>query len=73
MANLYEIIAAMPSQELTSTGQLRDVMTLTGVTIPHSVNFTVTVPKTAGWREAALAAAAQEAAELEAVFGTYGA
>lgn len=73
MADLFEITAALPTQELSATGQLVDVMQITGITFPHNVSFTLTVPKTAGWRDAAIAAAREEALELEAVYGTYGA
>lgn len=68
MAAQFEIIAAAPTQELDGAGRLVDVMELTGVTIPHQVNFTVKVPKVGGWRDAALARAAAEAAELESLF-----
>lgn len=69
MADTFEIIAARPSQRLTAGGDLEDVMTADGVTIPHGVGFTVTVPKTPGWRDALLAQAAVEAQELESLFG----
>jgi uncharacterized protein YggE len=67
MAETFEITAAMPSQELAPTG-LVDVVTATGVTKPHGVSFTVTVPKAGAWREALIEAARAEAAELEAIF-----
>jgi hypothetical protein len=72
MADLFEITAAMPSQQLDSSGHLVDVMIVTGQTFPHNVSFTVTVPKTAGWHDAAIAAARTEAQQLEAIYGTYG-
>lgn len=69
MADLFEITAAMPSQEIGPTGNLVEIMQVTGITFPHQVSFTITVPKVAGWRDAAIAAARQEAIELESVFG----
>lgn len=68
MAAGFEVTAAMPTQELDASQRLVDVMILSGRTIPHSVVFSVTVPKVSGWRDAALAAAAAEAAELESLF-----
>lgn len=69
MAEQFEIIAARPTQELNAAGGLTDVMTADAVTIPHGVGFTVTVPKTPGWKDELLRLAADEAAELESLFG----
>lgn len=68
MADTFEIIAARPEQQLTPGGQLTEVMVADAVTIPHGVNFTVQVPKTHGWKEALIAKATAEAAELESLF-----
>lgn len=72
MADLFEITAALPSQEIGPTGNLIDVMQVSGITFPHNVSFTVVVPKTDGWKAAAIEAARKEALELESVYGTYG-
>lgn len=71
MPDLFEIIAAIPTQELDGRGNLVDVMAITARTLEHDVAFTFTVEKTAGWRDAALAKAREETIEIESVFGTH--
>lgn len=68
MAAQFEITAATATQELDATGRIVNIMVATGVTVPHSVAFTVQVPKEPGWRDALLALVAREAAELESLF-----
>jgi hypothetical protein len=68
VAATFEITALIPTQELTPANKILEVMEASGTTIPHGVNFTVTVPKTTNWKAALLEAAAAEAAELESVF-----
>jgi uncharacterized protein YggE len=68
VADTFEITAALPTQELDAGGRLIDVIEAVGVTKPNGVVFTVRVPKTGAWREALIAAARAEAAELEAIF-----
>jgi len=65
----YEVLSAAVTQELSGTGSLVDVVQVTFKSLPHEVVGQVRVPKTAGWREAALALIATEAAELESLFG----
>lgn len=64
----YEIISVIPSQRLEGGMTIVPTIEAVGITRPHDVNFSVTVDKVDGWRDALLAAAAQEAAELESVF-----
>lgn len=68
MADTFEIMGAFPTQRLDASQQIIEVIEATGVTKPHGVSFTIAVDKLPGWRERLLAIAAEEAAELEALF-----
>lgn len=68
MPEQFEVTAAAPTQELDAAGQLVDVMQVTGLTVPHQISFTVSTPKTDGWRDRILLLAAEEARELESLF-----
>ena len=67
----FEIVSALPSQRLDGAGRVEEIMIVGCVTEGHGISFQVEVPKTADWRDKAVAAARAEADELEAVFGTY--
>ena len=69
MAENFDVVGVVPTQRLVNGTQLSDVIELTGVTKPHGVMFTVEAAKAPGWKDAILAAAEREAAELESVFG----
>ncbi len=68
MADTYTIVSVIPTEELVAGTQIRKVIEASGLTIPHSVTFTVVVPREGDWRAALAKAAAAEAAELEAAF-----
>lgn len=68
MADTYEVVGAIATQRLVNGVEIQDVMEVTAVSKPNGVTFTVTVPKSPGWVEAVAAAAAAEAAQVEAVF-----
>lgn len=69
MADTYDVVGAIATQRLVNGVDIEDVMQVTAVSKPHGVTFTVEVPKTAGWVEAAAVALAAEAADVESVFG----
>jgi hypothetical protein len=69
MADTYEVVGALATQRLINGVTIEDVMEVTAVSKPNGVTFTVEVPKTAGWVQAAASKLAAEAAEMESVFG----
>lgn len=67
MAETYTILSVAGTQELGPSGNLVDVMEVQFETIPQGGTGSLRVPKTAGWREAAEAAVASEAADMLAL------
>ena len=68
MADSYDVLSAIATQRLVNGVDIQDVMEVTAVSKPNGVTFTIQVPKTAGWKDAAASALASEAAEMESVF-----
>ena len=69
MAANFTTMAVLFGTRLVGGTQIVETAELTGLSIPHEVSFTVTVDKVDGWKDALLAAAAAEAAEVESLFG----
>ena len=68
MADSYEVVGAIATQRLVNGVNIEDVMQVTAVSKPNGVTFTVEVPKTSGWVDAAAKALSAEAAQVESVF-----
>ena len=68
MADGYELQAVTPSSRLEAGTRIVETLEAVAVTKPHSIQFSVTVDKVAGYSDALHAALAAEAAELEGLF-----
>jgi hypothetical protein len=68
MADNYQVVSAISTQRLINGVDIQDVMEVTAVSLPNGVTFTISVPKAPGWKDAAAAELAREAAEMESVF-----
>lgn len=64
----YTVIGVATGQRLVNGVTIIETLEAVAVTSPNEINFSVTVDKTAGWKEEIAAKLQAEANELESVF-----